>query len=160
MPSYISTFSTPIFNHTSLNILNILLKSLCPSPSLAVPFRTSVYMLLCCTFPFVGCTASPPSSTTLFFFLFYILGIRFLFFPILTPFLQLYPFFHTLHTLLLSSFFFLLLFLSSSMLLGIGCTIYFLLVSQEKILVSDFCGSISSCLYILYSPHTLPPFLL
>jgi len=101
-----------------------------------------------------------PSSTTLFFFLLYILGIGSFFFPILTPFLQLYPFFHTLHTLLLSSFFFLLLFLSSSMLLGIGYTIYFLLVSQEEILVSDFCGSISSCLYILYSPHTLPPFLL
>ena len=156
MPSYISTFSTPIFSHTSLNILNILLKSLCLSPSLAVPFRTSVYMLLCCTFPFVGCTASPPSSTTLFFFLFYILGIRFLFFPILTPFLQLYPSFYILYIVPLSLLLFLLSLLSSSMLFGMSHTTCSLLVFQGGILVLDFCKFVPPCLYILYNPHMLP----
>ena len=101
-----------------------------------------------------------PSSTTLFFFLPYILGIGSFFFPILTLFLQLYPSFHSLCTLLSSSLFFLLLLLSSSMLLGIGHIIYFLLVSQGEIFVPDFHRSVPPCLHILYSPHILPPFLL
>ena len=96
------------------------------------------------------------SSTTLFFFLPYILGIRSFFFLILTPFSQLHPSFYTLHTPLLLFLLSLLLLLSSSILLGIGCTIHFLLVSQGEILIPDFCRSILPCLYILHSPHTLP----
>jgi len=96
-----------------------------------------------------------PSSTTFFFFLSYILGIRFFFFLVLTPFSQLYSFFYTLHTLLLLSLLSLLLLFSSSMLLGIGHTTHFLLVSQGGILVPDFCRSVLSCLCILYSPHIL-----
>ena len=96
------------------------------------------------------------SSTTLFFFLPYILDIRFFFFLILTPFLQLHLFFYTLYTPLLSSLLSLLLLFSSSMLLSIGHTICFLLVSQEEILVSDFCGSVPLCLCIFHSLHTLP----
>ena len=46
------------------------------------------------------------------------------------------------------------------MLLSIGYTTYFLLISQEGILVSDFCGSVLPCLYILHSPHMLPSSLL
>ena len=53
-----------------------------------------------------------------------------------------------------------LLLLSSSMLLGIGYTTHFLLISQEGILVSDFCGSVLPCLHILHSPHMLPSSLL
>ena len=100
------------------------------------------------------------SSTTLFFFLPYILNIRSFFFLVLTPFLQLHPSFHTLHTSLLSSLFSLLLLLSSSMLLSIGHITCFLLVSQEGILVLDFCRSIPSCLHIFHSLHMLLPFLL
>ena len=98
-----------------------------------------------------------PSSTTLFFFLLYILDIRSFFFLVLISFSQFYSSFHTLYTPLLLSLLFLLFFLSSSILLGIGHTIHFLLISQERILVPDFCKSISPCLCILHSPYTLPP---
>jgi len=96
-----------------------------------------------------------PSSTTFFFFLLYILNIRSFLFLVLIPFSQLYLSFYTLHTPLLSSFFSLLFLLSSFILLGIGHTTYFLLVSQGGILVSDFYGSILFCLCILYSSHML-----
>ena len=100
---------------------------------------------------------SLPSSTTLFFFLPYILGIRSLSFSILTLFLQLHLFFHTLHTVPLSFLLFLLLFLSSSMLFGISCTIYSLLVFQGRILVLDFYRSVPPYLCILHNPHMLLP---
>ena len=96
-----------------------------------------------------------PSSTTFFFSLPYILGIRSFFFPILIPFSQLHPFFYTLHTLLLSSLLSLFLLLSSSMLLGIGHTVYFSATSQEGILVLGFHGFGPLCLYTLYNPHML-----
>ena len=98
-----------------------------------------------------------PSSTTLFFFLPYILGIRSLSFSILTLFLQLHLFFYTLHTVPLSFLLFLLLFLSSSMLFGISCTIYSLLVFQGRILVLDFYRSVPPYLCILHNPHMLLP---
>ena len=136
------------------------------SSLLSVYSLLSLYLLeplsMCCLailFPLWG-TLLLPSSTTLFFFLLYILGIGFFFFPILILFLQLYPSFYTLHTLLLSSLLFLLLLLSSSMLLSIGYTICFLLISQKGILVPDFCKSVPSCLCILHSPYMLPPSLL
>ena len=119
-------------------------------------FRVFVCVLPCCAFSSVGCTASPQFYHSLFF-LPYILDIRSFFFLILIPFSQLHSFFHTLHIPLLSSLLFLLLFLSSSMLFGIDHTIHFLLVSQEGILVPDFCRSIPPCLHILYSPHILLP---
>ena len=99
-----------------------------------------------------------PSSTTFFFFLPHILGIRFFFFLVLISFSQLHPSFHTLYTPLLLFLFSLLLFLSSSMLLGIDCTTRFLLVSQKEIFVLNFCESVPSCLCILHSSHMLPPF--
>ena len=116
------------------------------------------FLSICCLtalFPLWGVLLLP-SSTTFFFFLPYILGIRSFFFLILTPFSQLHPSFHTLYTPLSLFLLSVLLLLSSSMLLGIGCTTCFLLVSQGEILVLDFCRSILPCLYILYSPHTLP----
>ena len=58
MPLYIFTFSTSMFNYTSLNILNILLMSLCLSSSFAVPFGTSVHVLFYCTFPFLERTTT------------------------------------------------------------------------------------------------------
>jgi len=58
IPLYISTFSTPISSYTSLNILNVLLTSLCLLPSLTMPFRVSICVLPYCTFLFVGHTAS------------------------------------------------------------------------------------------------------
>ena len=66
MPLCIFTFSTPIFSHTSLNILNILLKSLCPLPSLAVHFGTSVYMSSFCAFPSMEHAASLQFYPSLF----------------------------------------------------------------------------------------------
>ena len=156
IPLCIFTFSTLISSHTSLNILNVLLTSLCLPPSLAVPFGVSVHVLPCCTFLSVGHTTSPQFHHSLFLPTLHS-GYKILFFLILIPFSQLHSSFHTLHTPLFSSLLSLLLLLSSSMLLGIGYTIHFLLVSQEGILVPNFCESVPPCLYILYSSHTLPP---
>ena len=50
----ISTFSIPISSHTSLNILNVLLTSLCLSLSLAISFRVSIHILPYYAFPSVG----------------------------------------------------------------------------------------------------------
>jgi len=57
IPSYVFIFSTPIFNYTSLGILNIFLISLCLSSSFTVPFGTSVYVPLYCASPCLGYTA-------------------------------------------------------------------------------------------------------
>jgi len=65
-PSCVSIFSTLMFSYTSFNILNILLKTLCSSLSLAIPFRLSVHMLLCCTFASVGHTITPQFYHSLF----------------------------------------------------------------------------------------------
>ena len=61
-PLWVSTFSIPIFNHTSFNILNVLLTSLCLPSSFAVLFGGSLYVLSSCIFSCVG-------HTTLLFFL-------------------------------------------------------------------------------------------
>ena len=58
MPLCISIFSTPIFNHTSFSILNVLLTFLCLSFSFTVLFGTSVCVLLYCVFLSVGCTTT------------------------------------------------------------------------------------------------------
>ena len=50
----ISTFSTPIFNYISLNILNILLTSLWPISSIAALLGISIHMPSCYTFPSMG----------------------------------------------------------------------------------------------------------
>ena len=60
---------------------------------------------------------SPSSSTTLFFFLSYILDIKSFSFLVLTPFSQLYFFFYTLHTIPLLFLLFLLFLFFSSMFL-------------------------------------------
>ena len=65
-PLYISIFSTPIFSHTSLSILNILLTSFCSLLFLAVPFGPSVHMLPYCTFPSVGHSTSSQFYHSLF----------------------------------------------------------------------------------------------
>jgi len=63
IPSWMFTFSIPIFNYTSFNILNILLTSLCLPFSFAVLFEGSLYMLSGCIFLCVG------HITLIFFFL-------------------------------------------------------------------------------------------
>ena len=97
MPLCISTFSIPIFSHTSLSILNILFTSFCSLLSLAVLFGASASTLLYCIFSCSGCT------TTLqfyhgYFFLSYTLDTRYSFFPslIFSPLLSCF-FFHTLY---------------------------------------------------------------
>jgi len=67
MPLYVSTFSTLIFNHTSLSILNVLLISLWLASSFAVLFGISVYTLPCCSFSSIGCTATPQFHHGFFF---------------------------------------------------------------------------------------------
>ena len=59
MPLYISTFSTPMFNHTFLNILNVLLTSLCLFSSFAIPFGTSVCMPPCYAFSSLEYATTP-----------------------------------------------------------------------------------------------------
>ena len=165
MPSCVSTFSTPMSSYTSLNILNILLTSLCSPPSLTAPFGVSVHVLPCCAFPSVGHAAYLQFHYSLFLPTLYS-GHKILLlscsntFLVLIPFLQLHPSFYTLYTPLLSSLLSLLLLLSSSMLLDIGHTTHFLLLSQEGILIPDFHGSVLPCLCILYSLHILSPPLL
>ena len=58
IPPYISIFSTLMFSHTSLSILNVLFTSLYSSLSLTAPFGASVHVLSCCTFFFMGYTTS------------------------------------------------------------------------------------------------------
>ena len=53
----ISIFFTPMFNHTSLSILKVLLTFFCLPPFFAAPFSSLGCTLLCYTFPSVGCTA-------------------------------------------------------------------------------------------------------
>jgi len=67
IPLYISTFLTPIFNYTSLNILNILLISLWLASSIAVLFGISVYMLPYCAFPSMGHTTTSQFHYGFFF---------------------------------------------------------------------------------------------
>ena len=59
MPLCISTFSIPISSYTSLNILNILLTSLCLPLFLAMPFKVSVHAPPYYAFPSVGHATSP-----------------------------------------------------------------------------------------------------
>ena len=132
-----------MFSYTSLNILNVLLTSLCLFSSFAVLFETPV------------CIPPLSNSTTVFFFLSYILGIGSYFFLISALFLLLYSFFHTLYTVPLLSLPSLLLPLFSSMLSGKGCTTYFLLVFQEETFIPDFYRFKPPCLYILYTLHRL-----
>ena len=57
-PSWVSIFSIPIFNHTSLSISKVCLTSLCLPFSFAVPSRAPAHALLYCTFPLLGHTIS------------------------------------------------------------------------------------------------------
>ena len=57
-PSWVSSFSTLIFNHTSLSILKVHLTSLCLPPSFAVPSRTPACAPLYCAFPLLECATS------------------------------------------------------------------------------------------------------
>jgi len=121
-----------MFSYTSFNILNILLMFLWLSFSFAVPFETSVCVLLYCAFTFMD-TSLLPSSTMVFSFLYYILGTESSFFFVPVLFLLLY--------LLLHSFWQML------------C---FLLVFQEKTLVLSFYGFKLSCFHIPHSLYRLP----
>ena len=58
IPLCISTFSTLIFNHTSLSILNVLFIFLYSPSSLTMPFGASVHVPLCCAFLCSECTAT------------------------------------------------------------------------------------------------------
>jgi len=98
MPSYISTFSIPMFSYTSLNILNILLMFLWLFFSFATSFGTSVCILLCYAFPFMNILLLP-SSTMVSSFLYYILDTESSSFLVPVLFLLLYLFFYTPHTL-------------------------------------------------------------
>ena len=66
-PLCMSTFFTPIFSHTSLNILNILLIFLYLSSSFAMLLRTSVYVPLYCMFSSIGYAAIPQFHHSFFF---------------------------------------------------------------------------------------------
>ena len=146
-----------MFNCTSLNILNILLTSLCLSSSYTVLFGTPVHVPPCCTFLSMGCCHSP----TLLWFL---LSYSIFWVWDLTLFSFQYSFsycilssFYTLYTAPLSSLPSLLLSLSSFMLPGKGYTIYFWLVFQRETLVFNFYGFEPPYLHI---PHTLHRLLL
>ena len=54
-PSYVLIFFTPIFNHTSLSILKVLLTSLWLPPSFAVLFKSPAHVPPYCTFPSKRC---------------------------------------------------------------------------------------------------------
>jgi len=71
MPSYISIFFISMFNYTFLNILNILLTSLCLSFPFTVLFGTPVCILHCCTFPCLEHTTTLQSYHGCFLFVLY-----------------------------------------------------------------------------------------
>ena len=66
-PLCISTFSTPIFNYTFLNILNVLLISLWSIFSVAVLLGISIHMPSYCTFPSIGYITTPQFHHGFFF---------------------------------------------------------------------------------------------
>ena len=94
MFSCISTFSTPMFSHTSFSILNVFLMSLCLSSSCTALFGTSVYALLYCIFPYGVCCHSPIPLWFLFSCLIFWIQD-------LTPFLFLYSFSHCILSFIL-----------------------------------------------------------
>jgi len=69
IPSCIPIFSTPMFSYTSLNILNVLLVSLCLSSPFAVFFGISVHVLFYCAF------SSIESATTFQFYYSFFLSV-------------------------------------------------------------------------------------
>ena len=68
---YISTFPTPIFNHISLNILNIFLMSLWLTSPFIMLFGISVHMPLYYTFSSIGHTTTPQFYHSFFFSILY-----------------------------------------------------------------------------------------
>jgi len=68
MSPYISTFFTPIFNHTSLNILNVLLIFFWLVFSFIILLGISVHALPCCAFFSIGYTTTPQFYYSFFFF--------------------------------------------------------------------------------------------
>lgn len=128
-----------MFSYTSFNILNILLMFLWLSFSFAVPFETSVCVLLYCAFTFMN-TSLLPSSTMVFSFLYYILGTESSSFFVPVLFLLLYLLLHSTYYILS----------------GRCYTTCFLLVFQEKTLVLSFHGFKLSCFHIFHSLYRLP----
>ena len=94
-PLCISIFSTPISSYTFLSILNVLLTSLCFSPSLATLFRASIHMPLCYAFSCLGYTTS--------FQFYHFLFLSTLYSEYNIPFLSCSNTFHTIAFLLLHS---------------------------------------------------------
>ena len=82
MPSCISNFSTPIFNHTSLNILNVLLMSLWLPPAFAALSGSSDHVLLYRVFASLGCATS---SSFLFWHLYHLCLSLITLCPLLSP---------------------------------------------------------------------------
>jgi len=106
MPLCVFTFSTPIFNYTSLNILNILLTFFWLIFSFAVLFGISVYVLLYCTFPSIEYTATSQFYCSFFFLVLHSRYRIFLFSCSNT--LSFIVFFYTLHPCYFFSFCFFL----------------------------------------------------
>ena len=157
IPSCISTFSTLMFSHISLNILNILLKSLCSPLSLTAPFGLSICVLLCYTFASVGHAATLQFHYSLFLPILYSGHKIFLLscsdtFLIITSLLL-----HFTHSTLVIS----PLFASSSLQFHTSWHksyhMFLNCFSRRNPFILDFHGSALSCLYTLYSPHMLSP---
>ena len=67
MPSCVFNFFILMFSYTSLNILNILLISLCLSSFCTALFRTPIHVPSCCAFPSIECTTTPQFHYSFFF---------------------------------------------------------------------------------------------
>ena len=143
----ISTFSTSIFNYTSLSILNVLLMSLCLSSPFTVLFRTPVYAPL---------LSNPTMAVSL---LSHILGTESSLYPSLTS-LLLYFFVHIEYTLLQLLLFLLPNFLSTSMLQDISYTKYSSVVLQrQKPCLWFSCILVPLYLHPLYSTNITTSYL-
>ena len=156
IPSCIPIFSTPMFSYTSLNILNVLLVSLCLSSPFAVFFGISVHVLFYCAF------SSIESATTFQFYYSFFLSVlhsghKISLFSCSNILFSIASFLPYSTHCTLSSLPYLLLYFSNSILLGKGHTIYFSLVFRGRNPGLDFHGSIHLCYYILYTPHMLLP---
>ena len=161
MPLCVFTFSTPIFNYTSLNILNILLTFFWLIFSFAVLFGISVYVLLYCTFPSIGYTATSQFYCSFFFLVLHSRYRIFLFSCSNT--LSFIVFFYTLHPCYFFSFCFFLSLVSCFL---AQITSYISHLSfKKKFLFSVFIGLnlfvfifstvYIHCYYLFYQPFSL-----
>ena len=144
--------STPIFNHISFNILNILLIVLWLTSFFAMLLGISICVLLCYTFLYGACHhSSVLPQFFLFCFTFWIYNLSFFLFQYFFSYCISSSILYTLHPCYLFLFYFFFF----SILPSRSHTACFLHVFWEEILAFSFCRFGLFCFYIFHNPYTL-----